>query len=450
VTALLTWEGAVLCRHRRTGDVVRRSLSGSFDDAEPLDIGIPVETLQASFANHLRADDDLSFDVAEGPLKGWHVSRSEDRRSINLSRDGQFLSATHRTDNLALAAQAKDWEGFTPVSDMEFGVLLNLFRSDWLIRSTGQFVPGSAVTAVPFHEINIGTVRADLRWQMPLDLSQWPNRLTLLRDGWSIQQICRYRPLVYFAAFGDEAIMAQFAIATRSLVDFGGYDGDIAVLTDRDPAEIERMLPRSVPSRCIVLPIEARDRMAFMAARYAIADWADGWKYQPILYVDTDTVFDADIASMLQAIALSDRLSAPVEHMSPLRSSAPVGAGLLQLDGHDPGSRYGFNSGTMGIPNLASHATTLRLIAKIVANRASSEGREALQFADQEIANYVGYRTGCFDTTLLSPYVRVGGEGVTPTEGRRGLVHFWAVSGGERRAAKMAEYAAALERTDPY
>ena len=240
--------------------------------------------------------------------------------------------------------------------------------------------------------------------------------------------------------------MAQFAIAVRSLFDFGRYDGDIAVLTDHEPAAIMGMLPAIDPARCAVLRCDARDRAAFMAARYAIADWPGGWNYQPILYVDTDTVFDADIAPMLHEIAMSDRLSAPLEHLSPLRSAVPNGAGLLQLDGCDVAFRHGFNSGTIGIPNLAAHAATLRLIARIVANRAVANGRDALQFVDQEIANYVGYRNACFDTALLSPFVRVGGEGITPIEGRRGLVHFWAVPKSQQRAAKMAEYAASLER----
>ncbi len=107
-----------------------------------------------------------------------------------------------------LADTAGDWEGFMPVSQTEFGVLLAIFHTNWPVRSTGQYVPASDVIMKPFHELHIGPLGVDLRWQLPLELSQWPNRLTLLRDGWRIQQICRYRPLVYFAAFGSEAIMA--------------------------------------------------------------------------------------------------------------------------------------------------------------------------------------------------------------------------------------------------
>ena len=52
----------------------------------------------------------------------------------------------------------------------------------------------------------------------------------------------------------------------------------------------------------------------------------------------------------------------------------------------------GFNTGTLGIPNLRAHAETLRLIRRIIMNHAAVHGRSALPFVDQEIANYVSYR----------------------------------------------------------
>ncbi len=174
------------------------------------------------------------------------------------------------------------------------------------------------------------------------------------------------------------------------------------------------MLPAFDRPRVSVLRCDARDRVAFMTARYAITDWADAWQYQPLLYVDTDTIFDADIAPALHAIACSDRISAPHEAHSPLRTWAPVGAGLLQLDGCDPRSMVGFNSGTIGIPNLAGHAHTLRLIGRLITNNAALNGRDSLPYADQEIANYVSFKIGHFDTVLLSRYVRAGGGVLGP------------------------------------
>jgi len=445
MTALLTWQGTLLCRHRTTGGLVQRTFDSALDDADLVDIGIPAEQMQVTFANHLRNDIDLSLHVTEGALAGWSVTRAADGRSINLQRDGQFLSAIHRSEAIASVPHTRDWEGFLPLSPADVDALRALRGNEWMVRSNGARVPPQDIRFSEFCDLRLGPLSFDLRWQVPLDLSAWPNRLTLLRDGWRIEQFCRYRPLVYFAAFGNEAIMRQFALSVRSLVTYGCYDGDIAVLTDHTPEEIAAMLPAFDRPRVSVLRCDARDRWAFMAARYMIADWADAWLYQPLLYVDADTIFDADIAPILRAIACSDRMSAPVEVFSPLRTAASVGAGLLQLDGCDPRSMHGFNSGTIGIPNLAEHAATLKLIATIIANNAALKGRDSLTFADQEVANYVSYKIGRFDTSLLSPYVKVGWDTSVPRDNRHGILHFWGVTGSQERADAMAAYLQALE-----
>ena len=175
-----------------------------------------------------------------------------------------------------------------------------------------------------------------------------------------------------------------------------------------------------------------------MVARYLILDWPDAARYQPLLYVDADIVFDRDVTPMLHAIAMSDRIAAPVELMSTLARNASVGAALLQRDFCSPGYMAGFNSGTLGIPNVRAHAETLRLIRRIIANHSLLHGRGALPYADQEIANYVSFRLANFDTALISRFVRYGGEDAHLGE-RCGLVHFWPV-GTAARTQAMRDY----------
>ena len=105
---------------------------------------------------------------------------------------------------------------------------------------------------------------------------------------------------------------------------------------------------------------------------------------------------------MLHAIAMSDRIVAPIEVFSPLASAPSVGSTLLQRDGCSPRFACGFNTGTLGIPNLTRHARTLRLIRRIIVNQGTLNGRAALPWADQEVANYVSHRVGNFDTGLIS------------------------------------------------
>jgi len=407
MTALLTWQGTLLCRRRTTGELIQRPVNSPLDDADLVEIGIPAERLQVTFSNHMRNDIGLSLQVAEGALAGWSVTRAADGRSINLERGGQFLSALYRSEVVRTASHANDWEGFLPLSPTDIETLRAIAANDWVVRSNATRVVAHDIRFTAFCGLKLGPLAFDLRWQVPFDLSAWPNRLTLLSDGWRIEQVCRFRPLVYFTAFGNEAIMRQFALSVRSLVTFGRYEGDIAVMTDRTPEEIAAMLPAFDRPRVLVFPCPARERTGFMAARYSIPDWPEAWQYQPLLYADVDTIFDADIAPVLRAIACSDRISAPLEWFSPLRTTVSVGASLLQRDGCEPGSEIGFNSGTLGIPNLFEHAHPLRMIGRIMTNNATLKAPGSRDDDDQVVANYVSFKLGHFDTMLLAPYVRV-------------------------------------------
>ena len=146
---------------------------------------------------------------------------------------------------------------------------------------------------------------------------------------------------------------------------------------------------------------------------------------------------------MLHAVAMSDRIAAPIELTSSLSSSAASGAALMQRDFSSPGSMAGFNTGTLGIPNLRAHAETLRLIRRIITNYAALHGRMALPYADQEIANYVSFRLAHFDTGLISRFVRFAGADAH-IGNRCGLVHFWPVAGAAARTQAMRDYLARL------
>jgi hypothetical protein len=176
-----------------------------------------------------------------------------------------------------------------------------------------------------------------------------------------------------------------------------------------------------------VLHHDPRDFAGYVAAKYAVLDWLPAAQFQPLLFLDADIICDRSIEPILCALAASDRIAAPIEEFSALQNSPSMGATLLQQDGCSPRFAVGFNCGTLGIPNLATHITTLRLIRTVMVNHADIHGRHAQGWVDQEIANYVSYRDAHFDTHLLTRYVRYAGwDNKTATlSGRVGLVHFW-------------------------
>jgi hypothetical protein len=436
---LLTSHGTVVARDRATG-VVRQCPIVAAADLQPVSIGGLTALQPSGLAHMLRRDADRpDVALAQGPWSGFRVTGASERRCVHLSRDFRFLSADPASGTISLdQLQAGDNEGFLPLRAAELDALRDLLTGDWLVGASADLVRPDQSGMRRDFGLRLGGLTVDLRWQLPLDLSQWPHRLVLLRDGWRIEPINRYRPLVYYAAFGNADIMRQLALSICSLCTVGGYQGAIAVQTDKSAEEIAGYLPAGLPNQVMVVPCAARDRVGFMSARYSIADWPDAWRHQPLLYVDTDIVFDMAVEPLLRAAATADRIAAPIEP-EPLRTSTFIGANLLAADGCSPRFGNGFNSGTLAIPNLRQHGGTLALIGRILANYAAVHGRTALPWVDQEVANYVSYRIGHFDTTWLSRHVRLASVHTDPA-GRRGLVHFCWVPSGEQRVATMQGY----------
>lgn len=442
MTYLLTWYGTVLCREHAQGALVHLPLASQGANADPLDVGDIDASVQASFANFLRDDAGaLRFAFPNGPLAGWLARRSGDKRSLTLSRDGRYLVALAMDGAIDLTDAPGEQARFLPVSQADFTALQSMPRDAWLTGQSGAATQPAALEAG--FNLRIGPLLTDLRWNLPFDLSDFPFRSTLLQDGWRIDQIHRYRPLVYYAAFGSAAYMRQFALSLRSLVTAGAYDGTIAVLTDKTAGEIRALLPPGMTASLVVLRLDAKDQAGYMAARYAIGTWHDAWAYQPLLYVDTDILFDRPVAPMLQAIARSDRIAAPTEPKEPLARSEFVGASLLRDDNRDPGARLGFNSGTIGIPNLRRHAATLDLVGRVLANLALLRDRNATPYFDQAVFNYVSFCLAKIDTALISPYVRLADARAAPP-GAQGLVHFCWVPGADARVDVMERYLQAL------
>lgn len=434
---LLTWHGTLLCRLRQGGGLVHRPPSPVADDVQPVVLDLPIEQLQPGFGHHLRATLPELPVNPPGELQRFRLQWAGDQRTVTLQHQTTFLSADPTSDRVLFRTEAGGMETFLPLSPADLDALRAILSSSWLIRSSG--VPVERPTTGKLFHLHVGDLAADLRFQLPFDLASWPDRLTLLRDGWRIDQICQYRPLIYYAAFDSPEILQQFALSVRSLIEFGRYQGPIVVLTDQAPQALARFLPPDDLARVAVLPFHPSDRPGYMAARYFIPDWPDARRFQPLLYVDTDIVFDSDVTPMLRAVATSDHITAPIELLSPLAANPALGATLLQRDFCSPGFTAGFNTGTLGIPNLRAHAGTLRLIRRIIMNHAALHGRMALPYVDQKIANYVSFRLDHVDTGLISRFVRFAG-GDAHTGNRCGLVHFWPVAGAAARAQAMRDY----------
>jgi hypothetical protein len=298
---------------------------------------------------------------------------------VNLAHDGRFLTAGAGSDRVTLErTEARDWEAFCPISQADIDLLRAAATSDWVIRSTCQRVRANDIAMQLWYGLRVGDLQLDLRFHLPFDEAHWPFRLPVVRDHWKTDQLCLYRPLVFYTAFRSQAVLEQLYLSIRSLLEIGRYDGDVMVLSERGKDEIASNIPMLPPERLWVLHYEPDDFTGYVAAKYAILDWEPTWKFQPLVFLDPDIIVDAPIEPMLCALAVSDRMAAPIEHFSRLCTSPSVGASLLQLDNCSPRYSAGFNCGTLGIPNLAMNGHSLTRIRTVMVNHADTYGRKAL------------------------------------------------------------------------
>jgi hypothetical protein len=443
LTYFLTFQGTLLCAAVEAGvlALVQRPVDGGGNDAQPVVVDIPVEQLRPGFDQFLtNAPAALDRTVAFGPFGTVQLDRARDQRCVTLTWQGQPLSA-FADGRIVTGAGLPDWEGFLPISATELEMLRQILANDWIIRSSGALVRSNGVALEHWYTLRLGTLKLDLRDQLPFDPAQWPFRLTVLQDGWRIEQLCLYRPLVYFTVFKDPAVLAQFYLSIHSLLDLGRYGGRVLVITDRPRDEIVANLPSALADRIDLVHLAPNDQAGFVAVRFKILDLDWTTRFQPVMYMDADVVFDTAIEPMLCAVARSDQLSAPLEPFSPMRSAPCAGSGPIQLEGLSPGFAVGCNFGTVGIPNLPAHAATLRLIRTIMMTHAALHGRTALGWLEQEVANYVAFRLTPFGPAV-NPFVRYGGWANTEpsTDGRVGLVHFWPASDARAKLSAMQSY----------
>jgi len=447
LTYFLTFHGKLACLALHDGALIMLQCPVEATDlaVELLSTDVPVERFRVQFDDYLA--DRLPTPeqtVALNILGECRIGHAHHPRCVSLTWRGQRLYALD-DGRVAGDAGAPDWEGFLPISDTELAMLRTLLTSDWVVRSSGALVRAAEVALGPWYSLRIGALELDLRYQLPFDDAQWPFRLTVLKEGWRIEQICLYRPLIYFTAFRSEVIFEQFRIAIESLLDLGRYDGEVLAITDQSADAIATMLPAMPPERLHTADASPADTAGFVAARFKIVDLPWAAQFQPVMFMDCDVVFDCAIEPMLCAVARSDQITAPLEPFSPMRSSPAAGSGLLQIEGLAPGFAVGMNFGTVGIPNLPAHAPTLRLIRRIMMDHSALHGRTALPYLDQEVANYVSFRLTSFGAAI-HPFVRYGGWPNTEpsTDGRCGLVHFWPALRGEDKLAAMLRYRARL------
>src|SRR6476620_4132047 len=109
------------------------------------------------------------------------------------------------------------------------------------------------------------------------------------------------RPLICLVVYGTDAHFACLNLLVGSLVDFGKFDGEVAIFSDRNKDHVLTYIPNAMKPR--TLHFSLRDTS--LMGRYTIAD-NDLSQYCPILYLDNDIIVDNDITPHLARIAAQE------------------------------------------------------------------------------------------------------------------------------------------------
>ena len=443
---LMTAHGTLLCSSRDDDTITHCHPFAIRENTAPIDF----KQISLEMAEQFRAfvevpPEDQNTVITNVILPGLSFARSKDYKTVKLMRDGFYMTAL---PNGSVGFHTKDqntWELYMALSTKDLEALKTILSARWIEQKTNNLIEPHDIRIEEGWKLRLGEAVLDLRLQFPTISSDLPFHFVGLHDGWRIVRFFLYDPLIYFTAFKSSEVLSQLYISICSLLEFGCYDGKVHVVTDQAADTILANIPKLDPSRLSIQTCNPADWVGYVAAKYTIAEHQPAYGHQPILFSDPDIVFDTNILPMLKTIASSDRIVAPLEG-GLLRTFPSLGATLYQRDGFDAGFASGFNGGTLGIPNLASHGKTLDLIRAIIVNHALLHGRDYHRWVDQETANYVSFRIANVDTHAISSYVRTGFADTAKTSnGRRGLVHFWAST---PKSATMQAYVEVLRSAE--
>ncbi len=341
------------------------------------------------------------------------------------------------------APETHDWERFGLAAADALRDVLHVARNDWVRTATGARIGREEVELADRAHLRVGPHLFPIAPNFPLSGgSDGRARHIMFRDGWMVEEFRVFRPLVFFVLMGGGAYLEQLRLATESLVAFGEYDRDVLVITDRAHDHVREALPAALHARLRFLDVQPSDKVDAVLARLMLGELPGAAAYAPILYSDTDVLFDRPLLPFLERVALTDRMSAQPEKWNELPGSSPAGGELFAADPIPIADRLGFNAGIWAMPGGAESVQVVSTIRRAVSLYLRMNGRDSLPWLDQAMANYVLRKLDRYDPALIDAATRLCQayeplDAASPT----GFVHFWPVGfRADQRVDAMADY----------
>jgi hypothetical protein len=227
----------------------------------------------------------------------------------------------------------------------------------------------------------------------------------------------------------------MLGLSLHSLLDVGDYKGKILVISDLDREALRACCPLIVYPSVQVIQAKTTHELAPKLLRYRLHRYVDLSKHGPILYADCDIVFDQPVATMLEQVRTAEAICFPSEPNSSAMWGS-MGGDFLRAEGIVL-EGYGFNSGTMGIPDGATFRFFVQLehIIAAVFDFWERDRDKFTRWIDQPVVNYIQAKYKVFDTSRLTPHFRFCFQADEPDPARPhrvGGVHFFDFEKEER------------------
>ena len=374
---------------------------------------------------------------------------------VALHASGRYLCAEASGTVTLSRFKPKDWESFLLVAPEDVERLTFVLTNRWLCRLTGAITSPSAYRcaerwSVAFDRIRVGIPELVRAVREGSGGEALPRAFFLVFEDWKLRHYLLYRPLVYLVGYGKESIFQCAEIAIRSLFEFGGWDGDVLLLTDPEHRDFPNRFPPGIRERVSVSMVPAHDLLDYNIARYKIVDLPEAEMYQPVIYIDTDVVCDANLLELTVSATVSFGLHACPEF--PLAQPGDYyGQSLLTADGiqFDPNQR-GYSSGVLAFKNTPEQRLLFRTIADATYRVATlADRRDVFEYFEQPFLNYVTFQSKSIGGGLLSKFVRIylNHQPTLNEPLRIGLVHFaGGVGNTVPKLTHMTNYVALLAR----
>ncbi len=408
---LLDYWGNILDFDENQGVVVNRRI----DAASPkLRVSVEGDVASFSFRNAQGVWEGLSVfpdrRLRAGETLAGSFSVSWQRSGVKypaFGYNGLFLSVSPDGTVAVDKTRVFDWETFRFLSEDEFRRLTWVTEHAWYSRSQDRIV----AKPVP------------VRDNFTLDFSGLPVRIDdlfevvsqsglktidVFYDTWRLERLELFNPVIYCCSFGRDEAFESLEMTVESLRRFAGYDGDIKVLTERDPEEVRRRYASLRDEKVGLVPYVPLDLIDYMSSRFDIGNYEEFQQYQPILYLDTDIIVGRSVDDLFLNI-IRDPASAVYVYVE-TRAPAEANYWGKELFDNDPFSvmpDYGFSTGVMAFRTLDGADSFLKAVRQVIFRQSRELGsRLHLRCYDQPVANYVLAKMGCStDAQLLNRFV---------------------------------------------